>query len=74
MFSPSQEGTPRDGDPASYLDYDPDDPLARYLAFDELADLVNSGQLSLLGAKALWYELAFPAPQDPLVEPPEFDS
>ena len=33
----------------------------------------NSGQLSLLGAEAVWYELAFPAPQDPLVEPPESD-
>lgn len=73
MFSPRQEGAPRHGDPASYLDCDPDNLLARYLAFDELADLVNSGQLSLLGAKAVWYELAFPAPQDPLVEPLESD-
>lgn len=70
MFSPRQERPPRHGDHASYLDYDPDDPQARYHAFDELADLVNSGQLSLLGAKALWYELACPAPQDPLIEPP----
>ena len=56
-----------------YLDYDPDDTQARYDAFDELADLVNSGQLSLLGAKALWYEFACSAPQDPLIEPPEIN-
>lgn len=73
MFPPP-EGTPRPEDPAPYLYYDPDDPPARYLAFDELADLVLSGQLSLLGAKALWYELARPAAQAPLIEFPDFDS
>jgi hypothetical protein len=56
-----------------HLDCDPDDAQARYDAFDELADLVNSGQLSLLGAKALWYEFACPVPQDALIEPPEID-
>ena len=30
----------------------------RYDAFDQLADLVNTGQLSMLGAEALWYELS----------------
>ena len=39
---------------------DPRNPTSddRYVAFDELADLVNTGQLSMLGAKALWYEVA----------------
>lgn len=73
MISPGQEGAPRHGRPASCLDCGPDNPLARYLAFDALADLVNSGQLSLLGAKAVWYELACPAPQGPLLESPESD-
>lgn len=54
-------------DDSSTDDVGSEPPLNRYEAFDQLADQVNSGTLSMLGAKALWFELACPDPQDPLV-------